>query len=608
MESENLNQYLLLFNLLEYWDREWRKNMTDTWIRFEACDINDPDTLVGLDYQGSFPPPSPRAKNPSQRFSFDPKQIVDSSITNLCFFDSFGELVEVDVRELDRFKGEVTVAWNTNAENSGVRPENIKTLTSYSWFPPRKKREALLKFADDFLENPESEIVSFALFRREPPALSIDLKDKKFQPDLDHLKKTASALNNSYLAIQGPPGTGKTWAGARIIHHLVTVEKKRVGITAQSWSAIENLLEATVKVFEKERNENLESGLEPLKAVLRKPKPKDKEPIEGVTYTTNDKGNLFADFDLVASTTWFWAHEDFNEENKFDYLVIDEAGQLALVDALVSANGARNLLLLGDPQQLSQVTQASHPFRAGVSVFEHILNDKDTIENDRGVLLDKTFRLRPEICEFISDQFYDEKLTYDITCEKRKLVKGENGLLWHPVSHEQDCVNQSEEEAKVVAEIISELLGSEWKTINQENDSPTEESKKLAVDDFMVVAPYNAQVRMIQTKLLTSDIDGIDKDTVKGMVGTVDKFQGREAPVVIYSLTTSRQELAPKGRKDDFLFSPNRLNVAVSRAQCLTYIVGTEELISTRANSISEMKALNHFCRYVDDLSEKIQA
>ncbi len=607
MESENLNQYLLLFHLLEYWDREWRKNMTDTWIRFEACDTNDPDTLVGLKYEGSLPPPSPRAKNPSHKFSFDPNQTVDSSIEKLGFFDNEGNLVEVAVRELNRFKGDVIVGWSAKAKDSGVNPENIRTLTSHSWYGPGNKREALLKFADNFLENPESDLVSFSLFRREPPALSVELKDKKFQPNLDHLKKTASTLNNSYLAIQGPPGTGKTWAGAHIIHHLITVEKKRVGITAQSWSAIENLLEATVKVFEKEGKENPELGPESLKAVLKQSKPKDKEPISGVTYRTDDKGTLFADFNLAASTTWFWAHESFVEENKFDYLIIDEAGQLALVDALVSANGARNLLLLGDPQQLPQVTQASHPCGAGVSVFEHILNNEDTIEDDRGVLLDKTFRLRPEICEFISDQFYEEKLTYDVTCEKRELTKGRNGLIWRPVSHQQDRVNQSEEEATVVAEIIDELLGSEWTAVKQDNDQPIEENRKLSLDDFMVVAPYNAQVRMIQTKLLTSGIDGIDEDTVKGIVGTVDKFQGREAPVVIYSLTTSRQELAPKGRKDDFLFSPNRLNVAVSRAQCSTYILGTEELISTRASSISEMKALNHFCRYVDDLAEKIQ-
>ena len=575
--------------------------MNDTWIKFKDCDANDPKTLVELKYQGSFPPPL-RSKTSSQKFLFNPNQIVDSSMEKLCFFDDNGKFFEVRVREIDVTKGELIVAWSKKAESSRVSPENIRTLTYFSWFPPKHKQEALLKFADDFLENPESDLVSFSLFRREPPVLSIDLKDKKFHPTLDHLKKTASALNNSYLAIQGPPGTGKTWAGARIIHHLITVEKKRVGITAQSWSAIENLLEATVKVFEKEENQNLE----PLKAVLKKAKPKDKEPIESITYRISDKGNLFADFNLVASTTWFWAQEDFIEENKVDHLVIDEAGQLALVDALVAANGTRNLLLLGDPQQLSQVTQASHPYGSGVSVFEHILNNEDTIEDERGVLLDKTFRLRPEICELVSDQFYEEKLTYDITCEKRKLTKGQNGLLWHPVLHEEDRVNQSEEEATVVTTIIRELLGSEWTTINQENNDKLEVTKILSVDDFMVVAPYNAQVRMIQRKLLTSGIGGIDKESVKGVVGTVDKFQGREAPVVIYSLTTSRQELIPKGRRDDFLFSPNRLNVAVSRAQCLIYIVGTEELISTRASSISEMKALNHFCRYVDDLAIKV--
>ena len=123
----------------------------------------------------------------------------------------------------------------------------------------------------------------------------------------------------------------------------------------------------------------------------------------------------------------------------------------------------------------------------------------------------------------------------------------------------------------------------------------------------MVVAPYNAQVREIKSQLVDAQIEGINKDTVKRMVGTVDKFQGREAPVVLYSLTTSRQELIPKGRKTDFLFSPNRLNVAISRAQCLTFLIGTEELIDTRAISIDEMKALNHFCRYISESQKSKQ-
>ena len=141
MESENLNQYLLLFHLLEYWDREWRKNMTDTWIRFEACDMNDPDTLVGLKYEGSLPPPSPRAKNPSHKFSFDPNQTVDSSIEKLGFFDNEGNLVEVAVRELP-IQRRRYCRLERQSERLGVNPENIRTLTSHSWYGPETKKRS----------------------------------------------------------------------------------------------------------------------------------------------------------------------------------------------------------------------------------------------------------------------------------------------------------------------------------------------------------------------------------------------------------------------------------------------------------------------------------
>ena len=162
-------------------------------------------------------------------------------------------------------------------------------------------------------------------------------------------------------------------------------------------------------------------------------------------------------------------------------------------------------------------------------------------------------------------------------------------------------MNRSEEEATVITEIVGELLGSRWTKVTKEENKYTTKEDTLSVEDFMVVAPYNAQVREIQSQLVDAEIAGIDKDTVKRIVGTVDKFQGREAPVVLNSLTTSRQDLIPKGRKTDFIFSPNRLNVAISRAQCLTFLIGTEELIDTRATSIDEMKDLNHFCRYISE-------
>jgi uncharacterized protein len=371
-----------------------------------------------------------------------------------------------------------------------------------------------------------------------------------------------------------------------LIHHLIKIEGKRVGITAQSWNAIDLLLKKTVGVF------NDKDSLNAVRKISSGSTPKE---IDGVDYRDGNPDS-FVGYNLVASTTWYWANKGFNDDNRVDYLVVDEAGQLALVDALVASRGANNLVLIGDPQQLPQVTQASHLCGAGASVLEHVMGDSNVVAEDLGVLLDKTHRLRPEICGFISEEFYDGKLVDLPKCEKRQIRKA-NGLFWVPVMHEDDCVNESEEEAAAVLKIIQDLIGTDW----TDEDG---KSKQLEPQDFMVVAPYNAQVNKIKQMLLEAkDLKDITKDNVWEIVGTVDRFQGKEAPVVIYSLTTSRQDLIPRGRKGDFLFSPNRLNVAVSRAQCLAYMVGTEELIDTHASSISEMKALNHFCRYVDDLS-----
>jgi len=584
--------YVLLFHLLEYWKRELLKNTVDEQLKLEASDSNDPDTLIGLQFKETIEAVG-RQTLAGQAYTFGSSQIISPKFeegnTSVCFSDTHGRTTKVSIRKFDSDNNEIVIVWNEKAEDSGVEPEGISALTLDNWFDPDTKRPTLINLVKEFIENPQSDNVSFSLLKRETPGLSINLKDSK----LENLKKAAVALNNSYLAIQGPPGTGKTWTGAHIIHHLITVEKKRVGITAQSKEAIRNLLEATIKVFEDKKELNL------LNAVS-----KFNTNIPHVEYKKSWKNErlITGDFNLLASTTWLWADEKFSEDfTKFDYLVIDEAGQLSLIDALVAANGANNLLLLGDPQQLSQVTQASHPFETGASVFEYLLDGEDTISEEMGAFLNKTFRMRPEICKFISEEFYDKRLNHDERCEKREIGNGVNGLQWLPVNHKEDCVNRSEEEATVITEIVGELLGSRWTKVTKEENKYTTKEDTLSVEDFMVVAPYNAQVREIQSQLVDAEIAGIDKDTVKRIVGTVDKFQGREAPVVLYSLTTSRQDLIPKGRKTDFIFSPNRLNVAISRAQCLTFLIGTEELIDTRATSIDEMKDLNHFCRYISE-------
>jgi len=597
METEMLDQYALLYNLLEYWEKERLLSVVERRVRLEASEAEKLEslyTIAGLVPVGGlvewFSEPTERypdgqlLKHPAQSYTFPKQQLLDESK----FTPSSGYKPKVqifydnqpakwlEILEFDKSKGVITLSWKEPEYN----PHNVATVTLVDFVPPNPKPQALFSFVDNWLQNPESKSVTNALLRRDKPSYFIDLEEDA------SLEDKVSHLDNSYIVIQGPPGTGKTYTGAHLIHHLIKVEGKRVGITAQSWNAIDLLLEQTVGVFDDKEH---------LSAVRKTSSGNTPKKIEGVYYE-NGNPDSFAGYNLVASTTWFWASKAFNEDNRVDYLVVDEAGQLALADALVASRGANNLVLIGDPQQLPQVTQASHLCGAGASALEHVMGDSNVVAEGQGKFLNITYRLRPEIRDFISEEFYDAKLESHEKCEKRRVDKA-NGLYWVPVTHENDCVNESEEEAVAVLKIVQDLIGTDW---TDENGK----SKQLGPQDFMVVAPYNAQVNKIKRVLLEAkDLKAVTKDNVWEIVGTVDRFQGKEAPVVIYSLTTSRQDLMPRGRKGDFLFSPNRLNVAVSRAKCLAYMVGTEELMDTHASSISEMEALNHFCRYVDDLS-----
>ncbi len=645
MSSQLDLSYGLLFHLLEYWTREESYAKMDARLRLESADNDDVETFVGLKHIKTVPKKNQKGEitNYWVQFSFPP-QPHESNEKRFAFLSSGGQFETISLigekktpieKRLTNFdKGTicVTVSKSRYEESSDI--ENINVLTQYTYQHPREKQRALLGgenapkrineqlasgeitqedakeirealtdvqkedylgLAEEFVTNPESKNATFALLRRDlpNPPLPEYWQEEVSAPTVEELAKAASSLDNSYLAIQGPPGTGKTWTGARIIHHLVTVEKKKVGITAQAWAAIDNLLEETVKYTEDELKQDLGS----LNAYTRSPKQK----IQGVRSHKDKKPRFFNDQEavLVASTTWFWAHPDFSdEENKFDYLVIDEAGQLSLADALAASKGAKNIILLGDPQQLRQVSQASHPkgegFDSGASVLGHLLGEEPTISSDRGVFLDKTWRLDPEICTFISEEFYQGRLD-PVESMNRKISDQRNGLYWVPVPHDEEdpSVDENREEAEKIVEIISSLL-------NSSEFVEDGERRPLSIEDFMVVAPYNRQRRQIR-KILENKLR-IDSSTADSIVGTVDKFQGGQAPIVLYSLTTSSHDHVPKGR-EDFLFSPNRLNVAISRAQCMAFLVGSEALIDARANSILQMEALNHYCRYVDDLS-----
>lgn len=389
-------------------------------------------------------------------------------------------------------------------------------------------------------------------------------------------RRLGLALDETTLAIQGPPGSGKTFTGARMICDLVHAGK-RVGICAQSHKVIRNLLEAVVKAAKEERV---------VMKMAQKVREKSETPNPRITeFTENEEilaalqgGTAF----VAGGTSYMWSREDFTQA--VDVLFVDEAGQMSLANVVAIASSAKSVVLLGDPQQLEQPVQGLHPERSAVSALEHVLGGRATVEDDRGLFLEETWRLPPAICDFTSEMFYESRLhphgTIGRTISGAGHLSG-SGLFYMPVEHDANQ-SASPEEVELIVGLVDDLLrgGVEW----TDRDG---EKHPLSLDDIRVIAPYNAQVADLASKLPPGT-----------HVGTVDRFQGQEAPIVIYSLTTSTPEDAPRGM--DFLYNPNRLNVATSRAMCACVVVGNRRLFEPDCSSPRQIKLANAFCRMLE--------
>ena len=285
---------------------------------------------------------------------------------------------------------------------------------------------------------------------------------------------------------------------------------------------------------------------------------------------------------VAGGTAWLWARPDAFEA--VETLFIDEAAQMSLANVLAVSQGARSIVLLGDPRQLEQPMQGSHPEGTDVSALDHILAGHTTIPADRGIFLEETWRLHPDICTFTSELFYDNRLQAHPGLE-RQLIKSTAriqgaGLRFLPVMHEGNQ-SSSPEEADKIRDLVAEVLGSNSTWTDCEGIE-----RALTFEDILIIAPYNAQVFELH-------------DRIKGArIGTVDKFQGQEAPIVIYSMTTSTRADAPRGM--EFLYSSNRLNVATSRAKSLCVLVGSPAIFEAECRKPHQMKLANAFCRYLE--------
>lgn len=386
-------------------------------------------------------------------------------------------------------------------------------------------------------------------------------------------------MGSGVLPIQGPPGAGKTFTGARMICELVR-KGKRIGVTANSHKVIRNLLNAVIEAA-------WECGTN-VRCIQKAGEKADDLPSLRFAKNNEDVfAALGADCQVAGGTAWLWAREDALES--VDVLFVDEAAQMSLANVLAISQAAKRLVLLGDPQQLDQPMQGSHPEGTDVSALEYVLDGHQTIPSDRGLFLEETWRMHPEISRYTSEMFYEGRLrsvdgTVIQEVRSTGVIRG-SGLRYLPVPHTGNH-NCSPEEAEQIVALVNDILESCSTWIDRNG-----EERKVQLEDILVIAPYNAQVFEIQERLPGA------------RVGTVDKFQGQEAPISIYSMATSTHADAPRGM--EFLYSANRLNVATSRAKCISVIIGSPELFKAECRTPRQMQLANAFCRY-RELAETI--
>ena len=569
----------LLAQLLS-WHRREEKSF---WWRYFALmgDYTDEERVAEREPIGLLTclgPIGETARSVIYRYAFPEQEHaieVDSSVRDPATGRSPGRVVALDgaARTIDLARGPRT---------DGPHPTS---LVPCDYVGTATLQDGLLRIGEwvvaNAMEAPGEYSAARDLLMRRPPVVRAGESLCRDEESVSEAaRRIAAGLQGGWLAVQGPPGSGKTYLGAEVVVELVRLGRK-VGVTANSHRVIGHLLDS---VAERAR----ERGIA-VKIGQRTDRSGD---------CTSDAARPFKDYgplldalgsgeiNVVGGTGWLWSREEF--AGSVDVLVIDEAGQLSLANAVAVSGAARNLVLLGDPQQLDQPLQGTHPPGAEASALGHILDGRSTMSPEMGLFLEQTRRLHPDVCRFTSEAFYAGRLTSQERLARQDLsapgrLNG-TGVRFVPVIHSGNT-NESPEEAAVVADLIRELVGvgGTWTDADDRRH-------ELSLAEVLVVAPYNAQVTEIGRAL-----EGV-------RVGTVDKFQGQEAPVSFYSMSTSSPEDAPRGM--EFLYSLNRLNVATSRARCLAVVVASPALIRVRAHTPRQMRLANALCRFIEMAGE----
>jgi len=440
--------------------------------------------------------------------------------------------------------------------------------------------QCAFRFVDNLVNKKKTNNALKSILKKETPKIvgikqgEKIIKTNNFEKEIPEI---ISKLDESYIYLQGPPGTGKTRQGAITIVELLK-KGKRVGITANSHKVIHNLLDRIIHFAKEDKFE--------FKGIKKHDELKEDTIYEHPWIESTDEGKDFkinyeTKETLLFAGTKFLFCRDYND-NQLDYIFIDEASQFSVADIISVGQTAKNIVLIGDQNQLGHPTEGSHPGDSAKSILKFLLDDLEVIPEDKGIFLNTTYRMHPNINSFVSDNFYESKLVCHKDNAKRSinLAKGTiiptEGIFYIEANHEGDS-QKSITEADIIKDLLDQFTGRDFY-------SEKGEKKIISKDDILVISPYN-----IQTNYLTSRFNKFAK------TGTIDKFQGQQGSITIVSMTSSDPDCLPKNL--DFLFDKNRLNVSISRSQLISIVIFNPKLLDIYPKSTEQLILLNNFCK-----------
>ncbi|HBN74521.1 MAG TPA: hypothetical protein DD473_01615 [Planctomycetaceae bacterium] len=570
----------LLSHLLEFHHRE---NKPDCWEKFARADMTESELIEELNCLGGLTRTSDNVENIKRSkgywYSFDPGQ--DTKLHRGSRVIASHDLsLKMMIEKLEE-DGRILLKISEKALSElpdGKLPERLSLIPD-DYVGSESIEDAIERLAIGWQDRQYIPSAFRQFLLGQPPKLrNHNAGDPLLGSDEDTVQsciRIAHDMVDSTLCIQGPPGAGKTYTASHMILALLK-EGKNVGVTSNSHNAILNVMAACA--------EAMPGQLSAIKAGGDKNDPVF-EKYPGIRYIGggSEAASAFCG-GLIGGTAWLFSRPEM--ANRLDYLFVDEAGQVSIANLAGMCHATKNIVLIGDQMQLSQPLQGSHPGKSGQSLLEYLLHEHAVVPQELGVFLSITRRMHYNICSFISGCVYEERLQSHPETNNRRILPPPDlnsnkiipaGIVFVEVPHSGN-VQGSDEEVDQILEITETLLQSEHTNLEGQSLG------RLQLGDILYVAPYNLQVRKLRERLPEG-----------ARVGSVDKFQGQEAPVVIISMCSSANDIGSRGLQ--FLLNKNRLNVAVSRAKSLTIVVGDPGIAYSSVSSIKDMELVNMFCR-----------